>query len=136
MIVVDTNVVCYFAIEGEKSALADRLRAKDPRWCVPSLWRSEFRNVVVGLVRRRAMDLQRAQELVALTEAMLSEGEFAVESRPVLARAAASGCTAYDCEFVVLAEELGVPLVTSDRQVLAAFPDRAVALERYVEPRT
>jgi predicted nucleic acid-binding protein len=133
MIVVDTNVISYFAIPGEKSALADRLRAQDARWCVPGLWRSEFRNVVVGLVRRRTLALEAAQELVALTEAMLRDNEFAVESRPVLARAAASGCTAYDCEFVVLAEELGVPLVTSDRQVLLAFPDRAVALESYVE---
>lgn len=133
MIVVDTNVICYFAIQGEKSALADRLRELDPRWCAPSLWRSEFRNVVIGLVRRRALELRRAQELVALAEAMMSEGEFAVESRSVLERAAGSGCTAYDCEFVVLAEELGVPLVTSDRQVLTAFPERAVALEKYIE---
>jgi len=75
-----------------------------------------------------------AQELVALTEAMLQESEFAVDSAAVLARATESGCTVYDCEYVVLAEDLGVPLVTSDRQLLAAFPARAVAPERYAEP--
>lgn len=131
MIVVDSNVVCYYALPGVRTAVADRLRARDPEWCVPLLWRSEFRNVVVGQIRRGALDLVSAQELVALTEAMLRDNEFAVDSSAVLARAAASGCTAYDCEYVVLAEDLGVPLVTSDRQVLAAFPDRAVAPERY-----
>ncbi len=132
MIVVDTNIVCYHGIPGAKTALADRLRERDSHWCVPPLWRSEFRNVVVGQIRRGAMDLAVASELVALTEAMLRETEFAVESRLVLERAVESGCTAYDCEYVVLAQELGVPLVTGDRQLLAAFPNVAVALEDYV----
>ncbi len=132
MIVVDTNVLCHHGIPGEKTALADRLRQRDSHWCVPPLWRSEFRNVVVGQIRRGAMDLAVAVQLVALTEAMLRETEFAVESRLVLQRAVESGCTAYDCEYVVLAQELAVPLVTSDRQLLAAFPTVAVALEDYV----
>ncbi len=132
MIVVDCNVICYFSIPGAKTPLADRLRSLDSQWCVPLLWRSEFRNVLVGQIRRRAMDLSFAQELVGLTEAMLCEAEFAVDSHAILERAAESGCTAYDCEYVVLAEELGVRLVTSDRQLLAAFPQRAVALEEYV----
>ena len=133
MIVVDSNVICYYALPGARTAVADRLRARDPQWCVPTLWRSEFRNVVVGQIRRGAIDLAAAQELVALTEAMLRDREFMVDSSSVLARAAESGCTAYDCEYVVLAEDLGVPLVTSDKQVLTAFPDRAIAPEDYAE---
>jgi predicted nucleic acid-binding protein len=132
VIVVDSNIVCYYAFPGARTPAAERLRIRDPEWCVPPLWRSEFRNVVVGQIRRGALDLAAAQELVALAEAMLREDEFAVDSAAVVARAAESGCTAYDCEYVVLAEGLGVPLVTCDRQVLAAFPGRAVALERYV----
>jgi predicted nucleic acid-binding protein len=131
VIVVDSNVICYYALPGARTAVADRLRARDPEWCVPPLWRSEFRNVVVGQIRRGALDLAAAQELVALTEAMLRDSEFAVDSSAVLARAAESGCTAYDCEYIVIAEDLGVPLVTHDKQLLAAFPDRAVAPEQY-----
>lgn len=32
-------------------------------------------------------------------------------------------CSAYDCEFVWLARDLRLPLVTADRKVLDAFPD-------------
>jgi predicted nucleic acid-binding protein len=46
----------------------------------------------------------------------------------VLQLAAASRCTAYDCEYVALAYALDVPLVTVDRQILSHFPERAIAL--------
>jgi predicted nucleic acid-binding protein len=49
----------------------------------------------------------------------------------VLRTALASGLTAYDAEFVVLARALGVPLVTADRTVLAAAADVAVSLESF-----
>ena len=42
-----------------------------------------------------------------------------------------SGCTAYDCEFVALADVHQVPLVTVDRRILKAFPKLAISLERF-----
>jgi len=56
-----------------------------------------------------------------------------VPSAKVLTTAVASRCSAYDCEFVVLAEDLGVKLVTTDRQVLNAFPKRAVSIRQFLE---
>ena len=132
MIVVDCNILCYFALPGPLTALAERVRARDPRWCAPILWRSEFRSVVARSVQRGALALAVAQELVASAEAMLREHEFSVEASAVLERAAESGCTAYDCEYIVLAEMLAVPLVTSDKQLLSAFPDLAISPARFV----
>jgi predicted nucleic acid-binding protein len=51
-----------------------------------------------------------------------------VDTRHFLQLASASRCTAYDCEFVSLAMQLGVKLVTVDTALLRAFPQHAVSL--------
>ena len=60
--------------------------------------------------------------IMVAAEAHMAEREYDVVSSKVLTLAQASGCTSYDCEFVVLAQELGVPLIAVDRQLLARFP--------------
>jgi len=55
-------------------------------------------------------------------------GEYHVSSTQVLTLAYEGKCTAYDCECVALAITLGTKLVTSDQQILRAFPGVAVAL--------
>lgn len=49
-----------------------------------------------------------------------------------MALAASSACSAYDCEFVALAKDLDIPLVTADKQILTQFPDVAVSLATFV----
>ena len=61
--------------------------------------------------------------------------EYQVTSYRVLGLAAASTCPACDCEFVALAQDLGVPLVTTDRQLLQQFPEVAVLLGDFARPR-
>jgi predicted nucleic acid-binding protein len=64
-------------------------------------------------------------------EALLHENEYDIISAQVIQLAAASGCTAYDCEFVALAQNFALPLVTMDKQILRTFPQTAVALEHF-----
>ena len=49
-----------------------------------------------------------------------------VETEGVLRLADASGRSGYDAEYVRLAEDLGLRLLTTDGPVLEAFPDVAV----------
>jgi predicted nucleic acid-binding protein len=42
-----------------------------------------------------------------------------------------SPCSAYDCEFVALAEDLEIPLLTTDRKILSAFLSVAVSLGKF-----
>jgi len=128
LIVVDTNVLCYLALPGESSELAHRLYARDPQWCAPLLWIAELRNVLAGQVRRKSVTLETAVVIALRLETVMRGREFKVRSDDVLSLASRSGCTAYDCEFVALAKELRVALVTSDKQVLTAFPDVARSL--------
>jgi predicted nucleic acid-binding protein len=130
VIVADANVLVALLIPGPRMAEADILLAREPVWTAPFLCLSEFRNVLVGYVRRGEIPAARARALASAAEDLLRGREFRVASDQVLDRSEASGCTAYDCEYVVLAEQLGVPLVTSDKQVLRAFPEIAVSLEK------
>lgn len=105
MIVVDANVIAYLWLPGDFTAAAERVLAGDADWAVPLLWRSEFRSVLVGAVRRRTLSATRALAIAAAAEAHLGSREYAVESGHVLALAHRSGCSANDCEFVALAED-------------------------------
>ena len=127
MIVADTNLISYLLLEGEHTASAEQVLHKDPYWIAPLLWRSEFRNVLMLYVRQDILSLEEGRQLMAQGESLLAGREYSMPSAPILELAEESACSAYDCEFVALALQEKVKLVTSDRKVLAAFPEVAVA---------
>lgn len=128
MIVVDTNVVAYLYLPGDFTARAESLLERDPEWAAPVLWRSEFRNILAGYMRRGVLTFDQARELQAEAESLLTGNEHDVDSNQVLELVRDSDCSAYDCEFVALAQQLDTRLVTMDAKLLKAFPQRAVAL--------
>jgi predicted nucleic acid-binding protein len=131
VIVVDTNVICYRWISSPNNAAAETALAKDPHWIAPLLWRSEFRNILALAIRKRTLTIDAAQDIIRKAEASLDGSEFAVSSDAVLKLVTRSTCTAYDCEFVALAQAEGVWLVTADRQLMQEFPDVAVSLKTF-----
>ena len=133
MIVADTNLIVYLYVKGQRTNQAEAVLRQDPGWAAPLLWRSEFRNVLMGLVRRKDLDFSDVLEIVSQAEQGMKDREYTVVSLKVLQLAEQSGCSAYDCEFVSLAMDLEIPLVTADRQILQAFPNRAVAPENFVQ---
>jgi len=128
MIVVDTNVLIYLTLPNDFAAQAEVLYLKDQHWAAPVLWRSEFRNVLSLYMRKKLLTLEAAIATFAQAEATIAANEYQVESQGVLQLAEASNQTAYDCEFVALAQRLGVCLVTTDKKLLKAFPLVAVSL--------
>ena len=128
MIVVDSNVVAYLYLPGEYTAQAEALLQSESEWAAPVLWRSEFRNILAGYLRRGTLTLEQASAVQAAAEDLLRGCEYEVESPSVLELVRGSVCSAYDCEFVSLALKLGVELVTMDAKLLRAFPTQAAAL--------
>jgi predicted nucleic acid-binding protein len=128
VIVVDSNVVAYLYLPGEFSQAADALLAQEPDWAAPLLWRSEFRNILAGFLRRQTITFEHACDLQQEAEHLLAGCEFEVESQAVLELVRQSNCSAYDCEFIALAIQLDTRLVTADKKLLKAFPGRALAL--------
>ncbi len=128
MIVVDSNVLAYLYLSGEYTAAAEALLEQDSDWAAPILWRSEFRNILAGYIRRKAITFEQANSLQREAESLLEGAEFEVESRAVLELVRDSDCSAYDCEFIALAMKLDTTLITMDKKLLRAFPKRAIAL--------
>ncbi|CAN5197458.1 hypothetical protein BH23GEM4_BH23GEM4_11050 [soil metagenome] len=133
MIVADTNLIAYLLIPGERTEFAQAVLRKDSAWVAPLLWRSEFRNVLALYMRQELFSFPDALQYMEEAEELMRGGEFRVKSPPVLRLAKRSGCAACDCEFAHLAEQLRLPLVTSDQKVLRAFPTTAVSLEAFAE---
>jgi len=131
LIIADTNLIAYLMIPGSRTSLAKSVYLKDSEWQSSLLWRSEFRNVLMLYIRNHEISLRKATQLIEIAEKKFGVG-LSPSSDDVLALAEQSGCTAYDCEFVALAMTLKVPLLTSDRKVLVAFPDVATSPEEYL----
>jgi predicted nucleic acid-binding protein len=127
VIVADTNLIAYLLVPGQFTADAKAVYVKDPEWVAPLLWRSELRNVLWQYVRNGQVPLSDALTWMQEAEEIVIQQEYQMDSDPVLTLSVSSGKSPYDCEFVNLAQDLGVKLVTSDRKVIAAFPQIAVS---------
>ncbi len=131
MIIVDTNIIGYLYLTSERSTQAEQVLVKDPQWAAPYLWRSELRNVLALYIRKQILSLAEAQQVMQEAIGLMRDQEYEVNSLQVLRLVASTTCSAYDCEFVALAQDLGVRLVTVDRQILDQFPAVAVSLEAF-----
>jgi len=136
VIVADASLISYFAVRDERqSELADAVCAADAAWASPWLWRSEVRSALMKYVNYSGMSLETALLAFNTAEEIIAGREYRVSSEKVFELAVRSKCTAYDCEYVALAKELGVPLVTADKQLLKAFPKTAVSLEHFAKKK-
>lgn len=125
MIVVDTNILAHFWLPSDSTELCDALFQKDSEWVAPILWRSEFRNVLTLYVRKELIDLSEALLIMEKAEQQMNDKQFQVNSVQVLQHVNQSTCSSYDCEFVSLAKELDLDLITMDKQLIQEFPKLA-----------
>lgn len=126
MIVVDANLIGNLLIESEHSSLAIQVFEKDPDWYAPILWQSEVRSIVTSNFRYNRLPLEKALQVMDEAHGLMVDHERYVSSNFVLELVAASKCTSYDCEYVALAQEMKLNLVTFDKQVVEAFPRIAI----------
>ena len=132
MIVVDTNIIGYLYLTSDHSLLAEQVLTKDPLWSAPLLWRSELRNVLALYIRKGLLSLSEAQQVMEEASRLMQDREYEVTSYQVLNLVATSTCSAYDCEFVALAKDLDIPLITTDKQILNQFSGNAISPEKFV----
>jgi predicted nucleic acid-binding protein len=132
MIVVDTNIISYLLIPNDRyNQLADELFEKDSNWISPILWRHELLSVLSIYLRRNIINSTACKSIY-------QEAVETVTSRPisdfekVFNIVKNSNLSSYDCEFVALANENKLPLITEDKKITREFPDTACTIKAYL----
>jgi predicted nucleic acid-binding protein len=118
MIVADTNLIVYLLLPGNHTDEVQNFYLREPHWAAPILWRSELINVLVTYFRAGRLNVELCEQLMEQAEHIMRGRSYMVDSTKVLAVAARSGCSGYDSEFIALAEELELPLVTFNEKIL------------------
>lgn len=138
MIVVDVNVVAYYFIEGEKTAPARDLMRRDADWRLPALWRHEYLNVLATYARQGGAGIEEVRNLWRLALELLAPREQPADAESSLALAIEHKISAYDAQYVVLAQRLGAVFVTEDRRLVRSFPSFTRTMEAFAtaEPGT
>jgi len=132
MIVADTNIISYLLLPTSFSASADTLYQIDSHWVAPTLWKSEFRNVLALYLRKELVTFEKALQLQDSAELLMTDNEYNITSAQVLSLVTKSTCSSYDCEFISLAQHLNIKLVTQDKKVLREFPSCAVTIDEFI----
>ena len=132
MIIVDANLIGALFLQSEQAPLASRIFERDPDWYAPLLWQSEMRSLITSYLRHKLITLDKATQIMDEAHALMVEHERYVSSNLVFELVSLSKCTSYDCEYVALAREMNLTLVTFDKQVVGAFPGIAVFPQNFV----
>ena len=131
MIVVDTNVIAYVLIAGDKTALTQQVAKKDPDWKVPPLWRHEFLNVLATSTRAAVIDAQQAEALWHKGLDLLVRAEREADGIASLKLAIEHAISSYDAQYIALAQSLETQCVTADKRMLKTFPGTAVSMKAF-----
>jgi predicted nucleic acid-binding protein len=132
MIVVDTNVIASLWVPNDMEDVAYNVLRKDPEWIAPLLWRSELRSVMTLYLRKDLLDLTTVSQAMQEAEQLLEAQSYEVNSLDVFRLVQESTCSSYDCEFVALANDLGIPLITFDQQICNEFSSIAVHPQQFI----
>lgn len=131
MIVADCTLIVPMYVTDPRTPLSEAVFVRDAVWLSPPLWRSEMRNAIRAYLRGGGITLDEAKLSMRRAETHMVRGEVVVSSEDVLDIVSAFGCTAYDAEYVVAANGLGLPLITADAELLRKFPDIAMTAESF-----
>ena len=131
MIVVDTNILVYSLIQGPATALARRVFDRDPVIRLPELWRHEFVNALATYSRSGGASAEEARQLWLEADRLFEPYTVPVDLSIALEFAVHHRITAYDAQFITLAETLGVRCVTEDRRLQRQLPRLAVSMEAF-----
>jgi predicted nucleic acid-binding protein len=127
MIVADASLLAHLLIPSPDSAVAEAVYRRDAEWSAPILWRSELSSVLLKHIRHSGMKIELAKEVLERALLVIKDREALPATTAVLEVAVSFKVSAYDAEYLVLARQLGVPLLTFDQKLQQAAHGIAIA---------
>jgi len=121
MVVVDTNILAYLLIRGNRTADAQALFTRDAEWRSEGFVLIEFSNILATYQRSGALSRSAAETMLATAGRVVS-GLVNLPHGRALKLAAEFGVSAYDARFLGAAQNLGARLVTEDARLRTAAP--------------
>lgn len=133
MIIADANLILYRHLNGPFTAKADVAVKRDPDWRTSPLWRSEFTSAVVKMIRAGVLDESDALTAMATAAAEMVPREVEVPQERALRAALQFGISAYEAQYIALAEMLGCRCVTADEPLARKTPAASLLLSDFVK---
>ena len=121
MVLIDTNILVYLLVNGDRTKAAHALFARDPDWRSEDFLLIEFSNVIATFVRMKLLTRMQGNALLGGATKRMT-GLIALPHSQALDTATEFGISAYDARFIGLAKQLGAKLVTEDTKLRAAVP--------------
>ncbi len=126
MIVADASLLVELWLPGHNFDVTVQVLNTDSDWIAPGLWRSEYRNIIAKYLRANIIDLDFAHAAMIEGLEFMSHREHDVSSYRIIDIIGSSKVSAYDAEYVALAQETGCRLVTFDTKLISLFPEVAI----------
>ena len=127
MVLIDTNILAYLMIAGDRTSAAQELYARDPDWRSEEFMLVELSNILATYVRTRAMTREIGIRLLAQAQTLVP-GPSSVSPAQALEAAMQFDISAYDARFIALARQMRVKLITEDTRLRAAVPTWTISL--------
>jgi predicted nucleic acid-binding protein len=128
---VDTNIIAYLLIEGDRTEAAQALYSRDADWSSEAFVLVEFSNILCTYTRSRGLSAVQSKELLARATTLMPMLST-VEHGEAIEVAVQFGLSAYDARFIALAKQTKCRLVTEDKKLQAAVPAWTLSLERAI----
>jgi predicted nucleic acid-binding protein len=132
MIVVDTNIISYSLIEGDRTESVLLAREKDPHWIVPALWKHEFLNVLSTLTKNKILNRNQSIEIWKNALRIFSRNEYSIDYLDTFDISIRNNLSSYDAQYISLARSMETVCITEDKKLLAKFPEVALSSSQFI----
>jgi hypothetical protein len=128
MIVVDSSVISFLFLEGELTESVKELHRIDSEWITPPILNHEMLNIlaVVGTADQAFAPME---EIWRDLRALLGSRQQVPDPLRSLHLAIELEISGYVAQYVALAQQLNIPLVTEEQRLLEQLPDLCLSIE-------